>query len=74
MMGISMPRRRVAGIVNLERDWFFSHSALHDHHSELELYRDVSLAILFALTVYSPPHPSPTFAAVRRAASNTGLE
>src|SRR5229473_1819497 len=44
-----MPRRRVAGIVYLETDWFFSHSVLHDHHSELRRYRDLSLAILFAL-------------------------
>ena len=55
MMGILMPRRRVAGIVNLETDWFFSHSALHDHHTELQRYRDLSLAIVFALAAYSPP-------------------
>jgi hypothetical protein len=54
MMGILMPRRRVAGIINSETDWFFSHSALLDHHSELQRYRDLSLAIPFALAAYSP--------------------
>jgi hypothetical protein len=52
MMGISISRRRVAGIVHLEADCFFSHSVLHDRHSGLQRYGDLSLAILFASVGY----------------------
>ena len=49
------------GIVNIETDWFFSYSALHDHHSELQRHREASQSFSRELRVL----PTPSAANVR---------